>query len=302
MRMKTIKLLPIFVGLFSFAHLQAQEIFARVQILSPMVQTANKNALDQLGKSVTDFLNTRNWTGHQVRPNERIECSLVINILEWDGASNYSAEAQIISNRPVYNSAYNSPVLSISDKDFNFNYNEGDPLDFADNQFIGNLQSLLAYYAYIIIGLDADTFSIEAGTPYFLKAQEIVNNAQNSSFTGWKPLDGLRNRYWLMNNLLDPNYLPIRTFSYEYHIDGLDKLADKPSEARNTIGQLLPSLHKVDRLAQGAMYNQLFFTAKSEELAAVLSGLSPTERLKAINILMEIDPGNINKYEAIRKL
>lgn len=300
--MKTSKIVLLLFFTLGLSRAKAQDLFARVQVLSPLVQTANKNAFDQLSRSITDFLNTKKWTNNQVQQNERIECSFVINITEWDGGSNYKAEVQIISNRPVYNSAYNSPVLSISDREFSFSYNDGDPMDFANNQFIGNLQSLLAYYAYIIVGLDADTFSPEGGTPYFLMAQEIVNNAQTTSFAGWKSMESLRNRYWLANNLLDPNYLPLRIFSYHYHLNGLDKMADHQQEARKAISQWIPSLGKVDRLAQGAMYNQLFFTAKSEELAAILSGLSPSDRLKAINLLIEIDPGNINKYEAIRKI
>lgn len=280
----------------------AQDLNVRVQVLSPLVQSANRNPLDLLSRSITEFLNSKKWTNNNLKANERIECSFVINIVEWDGGSNYRAEAQIISNRPVYNSAYNSPVLSISDKDFNFSYNEGDPLDFATNQFVGNLQSLLAFYAYIIVGLDADTFQQEGGTPYFLIAQEVVNNAQTSSFVGWKSIESMRNRFWLVSNLLDANYLPLRTFSYQYHLNGLDRMAESQREARKTITDLLPGLKKVDRIAQGAMYNQVFFTAKSDELSSILTSLSPSERLKAINLLIEIDPGNTVKYEAIRKI
>ena len=199
------KLVRIMVWMFLLQlPAQAQDLNARVQILSPLVQNTNKRALDVLQRSITDFLNNKQWSTNRLKPSERIDCSFVINITAWDGSANFTAEAQIISTRPVFNTSYNSPLLNMTDKEFSFTYTEGDPMDYSDQQYLGNLTSLLAFYAYIITGLDADSFSPNGGTPYYNMAQTVVNNAQNSTNSGWKSIESLRNRFWLVSNLLDP--------------------------------------------------------------------------------------------------
>ena len=279
----------------------AQDLNARVQVLSPQVQTSNKRVLEVLETSIRDFLNGRKWSSDNFQPQERIECNFVINITEWDGSSNFKAEAQIQSGRPVFNTTYNSTILNISDKEFGFNYTEGQPLDFSDQQFTSNLSSLLAFYAYVIVGMDYDTFSMHGGTPYYAKAQAVVNNAQNTGFTGWKAFESLRNRYWLAENLQNKAYTPIRDFLYEYHLKGLDILADEPIKGRKEILSILPELQKIDKQKQGSMLNQLFFTAKADELVNVISPAAPNERMKAYNILSSLDPANQAKYELLRK-
>ncbi|QNL50417.1 DUF4835 family protein [Olivibacter sp. SDN3] len=274
-------------------EVSAQELQARVQILSPQVQATNKRALAMLQLAMTDFLNNKQWSKHNVHPEERIDCNFVVTIKEWDGSSNFKAEAQIISTRPIYN----SPILTLSDRDFDFNYTAGEPLDFSDQQYLSNLTSLLAYYAYLIIGLDADTFSLNGGASFYQSAQNVLNNAQNSNFTGWKSIEGFSNRFWLISNMHDSNYQSLHNFAYRYHIQVLDKMADNQQLPRKEILNLLPLLTQVDRMAQGALYNQLFYTAKAEELIGIISGLPSPERVKAINLLSAADPANINKYE-----
>lgn len=278
----------------------AQELNARVQILSPQVQNTNKRVLDVLEKTVSDFLNRTSWSDRTVASQERIDCSFVITINSWDGSSNFQAQAQIISTRPVYNTSYQSPVLSLADDNFDFSYDEGQMMDYSDQQYMGNLTSLLAYYAYIIIGMDADTFSPSAGTPFFRQAQTIVNNAQNTGFEGWRSMEGNNNRFWLANNLLDRRYQPLRDFLYGFYLNGLDRMIEDEMLARKAILSLLPKLKDVDRLAQGAMFNQVFFTAKSDELVGVLSGMPPQEKMEAFNILSSVDPANTTKYESLR--
>lgn len=281
---------------------KAQDLNAQVQILSPQVQSTNKRAFEVLRQAITDFLNNKKWSESNILPEERIDCSFVITVKEWDGSSNYTAEAQIISTRPIYNSTYNSTVLSMSDRQFDFSYNEGEPLDFSDQQYLSNLSSLLAYYAYMIVGLDADTFKLNGGSPYYTLAQQVVNNAQTANFTGWKSIESLNNRFWIVSNMLDNNFQALREFSYKYHIEILDKMADNQNTPRKNLIDLLPSLKRVDRLAQGATYNQLFFTAKSDEFVGMISGIQGPDRMKAINLLSEIDPANIHKYETLKSL
>ncbi len=279
----------------------AQDLNARVQVLSPQIQTTNKRVLDLLEVSIRDFLNTRKWSNDNFQPQERLECNFVINIKEWDNSSNFKAEVQIQSSRPVFNSTYNSTLLNISDKNFNFTFSEGQALDYSDQNFLNNLTSVLAYYAYIIVGLDYDTFSKLGGTPFFAKAQNIVNNAQNTSFAGWKGIDDLNNRYWLSENLTNKNYYPMREALYEYHRNGLDIMSQNLEKGRKQILNALPPLQKIDRQKQGAMLNQMFFTAKADELINIFSEADPQERTKAYNLLSTLDPANISRYDRLKK-
>ncbi|SKB94326.1 type IX secretion system protein PorD [Daejeonella lutea] len=292
----------LFFLLLGSVAVHSQDLNARVQILAPQIPNANKRILDVLEVSIKDFLNGRRWTADALQPQERIDCNFVITITEWDGSSaNFKAEAQIQSSRPIYNSNYNSTILNLNDKDFTFSYSEGQALDYSDQNYLTNLTSLLAFYAYIITGMDYDTFSKLGGTPYFQKAQTVLNNAQNAPNLGWKAHENLRNRFWIMENLLNKAYNPIRESMYEYHRDGLDVMAENPSKGRKAIYAVLPQLQKIDKQKQGAILNQVFFTAKSDELINILSDADPQEKLKAFTILSAVDPANALKYEILKR-
>lgn len=294
------KYLLIFIFLsYSLASF-AQDLNARVQILSPQVQNTNKRPLEVLEAAMTDFLNNRKWIENELQPQERIDCNFVINIREWDGSSNFKAEAQILSSRPVYNTSYNTSILSLSDKNFDFSYNEGQPLDFADQNFINNLSSLLAFYAYVIVGLDYDSFEKLAGTNYYTKAQTVLNNAQNAPFTGWKAFEGLRNRYWLIENLNNKSFLPLRELIYTYHREGLDLMSDNINKAKKNMANSLNKLNELDKQKQGSVFNQAFYSAKAEEITNLFIKSDPVERMKIYNIMAGVDPANISKYEALK--
>lgn len=279
----------------------AQDLNARVQILAPQLSNSNKRILDNLAASIKDFLNGKRWAADALQPQERIDCNFVITITDWDGSSNFKAEAQIQSNRPVFNSGYNSTLLNISDKDFDFTYSEGQALDFSDQNYISNLSSLLAFYAYIITGIDYDSFSKFGGTPYFQKAQTVLNDAQNAPNKGWKAFENLRNRFWLVENLTNKSYNPIRESLYIYHKDGLDVMAENKSKGLKAILSVIPQLQKIDKQKQGSILNQIFFTAKSDEIINILSSADTQDKLKAFNVLSEIDPANSLKYESLKK-
>jgi len=292
----------ILLILFSISsnYTQAQELNARVQILAMQIQNTNKRVLDELEIAMRDFLNNRRWSADNFQAQERIDCNFVLNITEWDGGSNFKAEAQIQSSRPVYGTTFNSTVLNYSDKEFGFNYTEGQPLDFSEQNYINNLSSLLAFYAYVIVGLDYDTFSKYGGTALFTKAQSVINNTQNAPFAGWKAFESLRNRYWLAENLTNKAYNPIREALYNYHRLGLDIMYDNQSKGRKEIASVLPQLQKIDKQKQGSMLNQLFFTAKADELVNLLGQSEPKERMNAYNILSNLDPANVTKYEVLK--
>lgn len=297
----TKKILLFSVLFCSFIYVSGQDLNAQVQVLSPKVQNTNKRTLETLQGTIRDFLNNRKWTNYSVQTQERIDCYFIINIMEWDGSSSFKAEAQIRSTRPVYNTSYSSPILALSDPSFSFNYTEGEPLDFTDQQFSSNLSSLLAFYAYLIIGTDVDSFLPTGGNDFFQKANQVVINAQNSNYPGWGSIERNDNRYWLSNNMLDRNFLPLREFSYHYHSKVLDHMVDNKTVV-NTASVLLPALLNVDRFAMGTIYNQIFFTAKSDELADMVKLMNMPERLKSISILKEVDPSHSEKYETLPKM
>lgn len=297
--MKKIKILIILIIIFGVA--KAQELNSRVQILAPNISNINKKNLEVLQNTFKDFLNNNKWTNTTHLPQERIECNFVITITGWDGNSNYSAEAQIQSSRPVFGSSYYSTILNINDKDFDFNYNEGQSLDFSDQNYISNLSSLLGYYAYTIIGLDKDSFSKLGGTQFYARAQNVLNVAQTAGNKGWKAFDGLRNRYWLNENLLNNGFKELRVFIYDYHLNGLDLLQENPTNGTKKIISILPTLQQMDKQKLGSIFPNAYFSSKAEEITNVLSLADPLDRIKAYNLLSEIDPANINKYEGLKK-
>lgn len=279
----------------------AQDLNARVQVLSPKIQGSNKRIFQTLETAMKDFLNGRKWSADPILSQERIDCNFVLNITNWDGSSNFSGELQVQSSRPVYSSTYSSTLLNINDKDVDFIYNEGQTIDYTDQSFQSNLSSIMAFYAYIIVGLDYDTFSLYGGSPYFANAQTVINNAQTGSYRGWKAFDGNINRYWLAENLNNKDYAPLRSFLYDYHRNGLDIMADNAAKGRKEISSILPSLQQINRQRVGAMFPLVFYTAKSDELVSVYSKADPQERLQAMNILLQADPANGNKYQTLQK-
>ncbi|TCC96410.1 type IX secretion system protein PorD [Pedobacter psychroterrae] len=301
--MKKRHCLLVFLLVFFTAYVNAQELNARVQILAPTVRNIDKRNVEVLQTTIRDFLNNNKWSTETYTPQERIECNFVITITDWDGNANYKAEAQLQSSRPVYAAAYSTTLLNLSDKDFDFTYTEGQSLDFSDQNFISNLSSLLGFYAYTIIGLDKDSFSSLGGTNFYKKALTQVNNAQASGSKGWKPADGLRNRYWLNENLLNKSFEDLRSFIYDYHFNGLDRLQDNTSRGVKKMVAILATLTQMDKQKVGAIFPNFYFASKADELVNVFSIPTgdPTDRIKAYNLLAEIDPANINKYEALKQ-
>lgn len=285
---------------FCYTCAAAQELNTRVQLMAPTVPNISKRNLEVLQNTIREFLNNNKWSNETYAPAERIECNFVITVTAWDGNSAYKAEAQIQSSRPVYNTAYNSTLLNISDKDFDFNYNEGQSLDFSDQNFISNLSSLLGFYAYTIIGLDKDSFSKLGGTIFYNKAQNILNVAQVSGNKGWKAFDGLRNRYWLNENLQNKSFEELRQFIYDYHLNGLDRMQEDPAKGAKNIISMLSGLKQMDKQKLGSIFPNMYLATKADEIVNILSARDPQDKIKAYNLLSEIDPANINKYETLR--
>jgi len=296
------KALSLYILLFLLCGTAAaQDLNATVQVLSPKVQATNKRILQTLETAMKDFLNGRKWSQDNILPQERIECTFILNVTTWDGNSSFSGELQVLSVRPVFNSGYTSTLLNTLDKDISFSYTEGQTMDFNDQAYQSELTSILAFYAYVIVGLDYDSFSRFGGTPYFAAAQTVVANAQGSSAKGWKAFDGNTNRYWLQENLNNKIYQPLRSFMYDYHRNGLDVMADNLGKGRKAIFDLIPTLTQVDLQRVGGMFPLVFFTAKRDEFVSIFANADPQQKVQVVTILSQVDPSNGLKYQALQK-
>lgn len=283
--------------------LWSQELRCNVQVVSQQIQGSNKQVFETLQNAIYEFMNNRVWTNHVYTMEERIECNLMFNITEQLSADDFRGTLTIQARRPVFNTNYYTTTLNFVDNSIRFKYVEFSPLEFDLNSHQSNLTSILAFYAYYILGLDYDSFSLYGGSTFFTNAEKIVINAQNAAEKGWKPMDDVahKNRYWLVKDMLDPDYEPVRTFNYNYHRLGLDVMDEKVVEGRAEITNSLELLRTVYRKKPDPyMYLlRLVFDSKVDEIVNVYTESYPEERNRAHEILTEVDKPNANKYKAI---
>lgn len=281
----------------------SQELNCNVQISAQRIQGSNRQVFETMQRDIYEFMNNTVWTNHVYSYAERIDCNILVNLSDQLSADEFRGTIQVQIRRPVFNTTYNSTLLNFVDNQFQFRYVEFQPLEFDPSTHRSNLVSVLAYYAYMILGLDYDSFSSLGGTEFFQVAEKIVTNAQNAPEPGWKPYDGSgnRNRYWLVKNILDKEYEGIRQFIYRYHVIGLDRMESKITEARANIVESLRLIQDVYRRKPDPfMYLvQVIMESKSAELINIFSGSFPEERARAVQILAEIDPANKSKYESM---
>lgn len=272
------------------------EMNCMISVATPGMSEADRVIMRTLQTDLYEFVNQRNWTEFSFQNRERIEASININISERVGGDEYKATISIQSRRPVYRTSYDSPVFNHQDRDFQFKYVENQPLEYADNVFTSNLTAVVAFYVYIIIGMDFDTFGNFAGNPYFERAQNIVNLAQNTPERGWKSYESQRNRYWLIENLFNTTYRGIRQAMYVYHRLGFDTMTENMDIARAEIINALEILQRTHRERPGSFLMQIMMTTKSDELVNLFSQAASMDQTKAITILTELDPSNSDKY------
>ncbi len=282
-----------------FTH--AQELNCTVNINSDQVQGTNKSVFNTLQKSVSELINNRKWTELTYANSERIECTMNIIVKKVD-ADIFTAEIQVQSRRPVFNSSYNSTLFNFKDNDYVFNYKEFDQLEINANTITSNLTAVLAYYVYLIIGYDMDSYSRLGGTPLFQSAESIVNAAQGSDLgKGWKAFETNKNRYALINNILDEAFKKYRNFFYEYHRLGLDEMSTNATNARGRIADGLPLLREANRARPSAIVISSFLDAKNDELINIFSKASTKEKTEAVQILSDINPTQTSRYEQMLK-
>ncbi len=298
-------ILFVFLFILSAFIIQAQELNARVSVVSNRVgNNVNRSTFQTLQTSLNNFLNNRKWTAETYTVQERIDCNFLLNLESTDELNVYKASLTIQSARPVFNSTYLSPLINYKDDNIAFKYQEFQQLDFNENRVTGNdpvasnLSAVLAYYAYMIIGFDAASFSKGSGDKYFQKAQNIVNNAPDGGLiTGWKAFDGVRNRYWLAENILNTRYTAINDIYYGYYRNAMDKLYQDEKAARSNMLEVLSQLDNFITENPNKMITQFFLQGKSSELINIFSKGTPQEKIKAVEILSKIDIANANKYK-----
>jgi Domain of unknown function (DUF4835) len=282
--------------------LAAQELQCRVSVQATTVQGVDRSIFQRLEQDVARYLNSRRWTEDLFEPTERIKCSITILISSaTEGGTRLGGTAQVQATRPVYGGSYETVVLNLQDKDFNITYAPFQALDFSEAVYSTNLAALLNYYAYMILGVDYDTFSPGGGIPFYQRAQNMVALATPGGEAGWKASDGQNNRYWLTENLLNNSYRASHDILYRYHREGLDQLAATPDAGRTSI---LASLQQLQQLFQGnpnVYWVRVFLDAKTAELTNVLRGGSAAQKEQFLEIMRTVDPSNLSTYRQVSR-
>jgi len=297
----------IFLTAFSLAAYigDAQELKASISIVSSQVGTSvSPSVFRTLQTALNNFVNNRKWTSDNFLPNEKIECSFLLNLEPTSETNVYNASLTIQAARPIFNTSYLSPIINFRDENVNFKYVEFQQLDFNENRVSGsdaqvsNLTAVFAYYAYMILAFDYDSFSPHGGDPYFQKAQNVVNNAPDGrGISGWKAFDGVRNRYWLVENMINNRYTIMHDVYYNYYRLGMDKFYEDETTARAEVMNVLNLLSNFNTENPNKMINQFFFQGKSTELIKLFSKAPQQDKLRASEILQKIDITNANKYK-----
>lgn len=283
---------------FSFGA-RAQELNCEISILTQQIQGTQKRVYESLERALEEFMNGRKWTDDNFSTEERIEVSMQITINDQVSLSEFKGSIQVQSSRPVYGTDYKTPLFFANDQNFHVNYQENTAIRFSRGQYTDNLSSIMAYYAYMILGMDYDSFSDEGGTNHYEEAQAIVSNAQNSGKQGWRASEGTQNRYWMVENILSRTFEPLRECVYKYHRHGLDKMYANVEEARATMLESLQDLRQIHQIKPSSYNLQMYFYVKADEVIKIFKPAPSEERQEIYSTLKLIDPGNIKKYEEL---
>lgn len=288
---------------FLTVGINAQELKCNVSVNHSRIQGTNKEVFITMQEALNNFMNNTVWTNYVYEAQERIECNILVDIIEQTSANEFKGKLQIQSSRPVYGSSYSTTLLNYVDEDVKFTYQEFDAIELSENTFVSSLSSLLSFYAYIIIGLDSDSFSTMGGDPFFQKAERIVNAAQSSSYIGWQGSDDAKrkNRYWLLDNLMDAEYEPLRNFSYNYHRQGLDLMEKSVDRGRANVTEAIRTLETFNKNKPDpfAYLLSVLLETKSTEFVDIYMDAPQTEKQQIKKILMTIDPAGSRKYNKL---
>ncbi len=292
-------LLPLFFLLISRTN--GQELNCNVEINTQQIQGFDQQVIRELKTAITGFLNNRKWTNYKFKQEEKINCTLLFTISKLSSSDYFTGNFHWVLERPVFQSSYRTPLLNMVDKSIQFKYNPGQRLDFVSNTFTNNLTSLLAFYAYMMIGMDFDSFARNGGTSFYQQAMNIVQSAQNSPEPGWKAFESQKNRYHFAEGLLNKAYEPLRMFLYRYDRLGLDKMYENTNDGRKEILSSLPYLLQVYNKRPGLYDLQLIIEAKRNEIIQIFSQAPINEKNQMIRIMSAVDPANSEKYKSVLK-
>ena len=292
-------LVLIFLFFVSLIPLKAQELNAQVIVNSDLVNQTNQQIFKTLERSLNEFMNTQVWTNQELLKQEKITCSFVFNLTGYSN-DQFEATLQVQSERPVFDSNYDTPIFNFLDQDIVFSYQEFQPIFFNQSSFESNLVSLLSFYAYVIIGLDADTFQINGGSNFYEQALQIVSLAQVTSRKGWKPSDGIRNRFWLIDSLRSNTFREYRQALYRYHREGLDQMTSKPLEGKEALMEAIQMLDPLFRRRPNAFLLQVFFDAKVEEIVNLFSEGPEVDFKATETVLKRIAPFFGSRWKQIK--
>ena len=303
MRVKILILFSFII--FHYQKARSQEFQANVTVLSNRISTnVDRQVFSTLQSALYNFLNGRKWTNIAFNQNEKIQCSFLLNLSGATDNNTYTASLTVQSARPIFNTSYQSALINYLDDQVTFKYVQYQDLDFNENRVGGtdpltaNLTAVFAYYAYIILGLNFDSYGLRGGDLYFQKAQNIVNNApETNALNGWKPFDGIRNRYWLVENLTNPKYNPMHDAMYGYYRQGMDQMFDHEADARIAVMNSLIILNTINNEYPNIMFMQFFFQGKGTEIGNVFKHGTPDEKSRALDILSRIDVSNLSQYK-----
>ena len=297
------KLILVFILSFVTTHFYSQELNCQVTIVADAkleLTTVDQDIIAQLKQTITDMMNNTQWTKDKFKVEERINCVLQLQIKEKPSTGSYSGSLQVQSTRPAFNSTYNTTLLNFLDENITFSFSRNALLIYAPNQFRDNLTSILAFYAYYIIGMDYDSFSLKGGTAYFNEAQQIVSLAQSSGASGWKSNEtNKKNRFWLVDNVLHQLFEPLRECNFLYHRKGVDKLYEDKVAARKQMFDALAKLNTVTQSRPNAINLINFVQAKRIEIKELASDSEQKDKTDIVNLMKKIDPSNSSKYEEI---
>lgn len=286
-------------GLFQFLPLTSfsQEFNCKATVIAPTVANQDPRIYKSLENAIMQLMNTRRWTNYNYAPAERIDCNFLITVNSQPSIDRFEATMQVNYSRPVFGTDYLSPVFNIVDNDITFQFLEGTQIEFTTERYLTNLSSLLGFYAYFMLGVDADTYKLMGGTEFYETAQQVVSNAQGASDAGWKAFEGQTNRYWLIDNQLQAVFRPLRELLYNYHRNGFDQMSKDPANARKAIAASIEKLRTTHQAKPSSYNMQVFFNAKYQELVDLFKPADPAEKSKILSTLSLIDPGHIQKYQ-----
>ena len=293
------KIVQLLIILFATVQLNAQELRCTITVNSDKIPSSNKQIFKTLENSLNEFVNQKRWTNFKYEPQERINCNLTLTILEQSG-DDFKGHIQIQSSRPVYNSTYLTPVFNFKDDNFSFSYAEFEPLQFNENTFESNLVSVVSFYVYTILGMDADTFALNGGAPFYTKAQNIVVQAQQSGYAGWNLNDGSKSRFIMIDNILSPTYSLFRSAMYEYHLKGLDVMHKDKKKGKQKIADSIGFLKTIYDSRPNAFLLRVFMDSKADEIVTIFSDGPYYDTIKLKEDLLKISPLNAAKWNDIK--